>query len=558
VAKVTSGITWNAWGDTDPGKLRENNEDRLYCDPERGIFAVVDGMGGEAAGEVAAETALGAIRKRLGQETGTVARRIREAIAAANNEVFRLAASKSDWHGMACVLTVAVIEDGILHVGHVGDSRLYLIRNHGIRKVTPDHSPVGRREDAGELSELEAMRHPRRNEVFRDVGSQRRKPDDEGFIEYLQLPFERDCALVMCSDGLSDMITSAEILRIVELHAGNLRETVRQLISHANSAGGKDNISVVVVAGDDFASAVRSPRDAAPEVNAGPRTESASKRRSRLSRWIFGKWQVFVYGLLIGAAALMLLYERRKALEEQAQGNGHETVLGAQTLSVNPGGTDLQTISQALDKARPGDRVSIVPGEYHEPIRLKSGVIVAAEVPGEVVIHVSNPLSLEDAAVVAEGIRGARLSGVVIKAGPDKAFPLGIRILDSDVDISNVEVSGASQAGVWIGGSSHAKLAASYIYGNAGPGIVTAGTARPRIVGNTVQGNGFGGPRAAPGILVTDNSEPAVLRNVIAGNAAEGIRLREARLKERMIGNFFNLAGKPNKAGAIGVERSGR
>ena len=82
---------------------------------------------------------------------------------------------------MACVLTVAVVENGSAIIGHVGDSRLYKIRRGEIRKITHDHSPVGEREDSGEISEAEAMRHPRRNEVYRDVGSQEHAPDDPGF-----------------------------------------------------------------------------------------------------------------------------------------------------------------------------------------------------------------------------------------------------------------------------------------------------------------------------------------------------------------------------------------
>ena len=91
---------------------------------------------------------------------------------------------------MACVLTVAVLDNGSAVVGHVGDSRLYQIRRGEIRKITHDHSPVGEREDNHEISEAEAMRHPRRNEVFRDVGSEEHAPDDEDFIEVQRVPFE--------------------------------------------------------------------------------------------------------------------------------------------------------------------------------------------------------------------------------------------------------------------------------------------------------------------------------------------------------------------------------
>src|SRR5207248_2268902 len=137
-------------------------------------------------------------------------------------------------------------------VGHVGDSRLYQIRGGEIRKITHDHSPVGEREDNQELTEAEAMRHPRRNEVFRDVGSEEHAPDDAGFIEVERIPFEPDSALLLCSDGLSDQVPSAGIRRAVERNAGHPEAAVRALIAAANHAGGKDNVTVVLVEGENF------------------------------------------------------------------------------------------------------------------------------------------------------------------------------------------------------------------------------------------------------------------------------------------------------------------
>ena len=195
-------------GGSDPGLVRSNNEDAWYADLDRGVFLVVDGIGGQAAGEKAAEIAVARVKARLERQTGTAEQRIREAITMANNEIVRASSSRPDWAGMACVLTVAVLEDGHAVVGHVGDSRLYQVRNGEIRKVTHDHSPVGEREDAREISEAEAMRHPRRNEVYRDVGSEQRSPDDPDFIEIQTVPFSSDSALVLCSDGLSDQVPS--------------------------------------------------------------------------------------------------------------------------------------------------------------------------------------------------------------------------------------------------------------------------------------------------------------------------------------------------------------
>ena len=281
---------FNCAGLSDPGRKRENNEDRFHSDPERGIFFVVDGVGGQAAGEKAADTAHEFLRARLERQTGTVAVRIREAITLANNEIFRLAQSQDDWHGMACVLTVAVVEDNELTVGQVGDSRLYLIQPGEIHKLTRDHSPVGEREDRGDIDEVTAMRHPRRNEVYRDVGTMQHSPEDSDFIEITTRPLPREGVLLLCSDGLSDLVTSRQILSIVEAHAGNPQMGARALIEAANEAGGKDNITVVLVEGPRFAPGVRrrmsSPRTSIPLAPARPRLF--------LSRWAF-----LLYGILL-------------------------------------------------------------------------------------------------------------------------------------------------------------------------------------------------------------------------------------------------------------------
>ena len=317
-------------GESHVGMVRQNNEDRVYLDPDRGIFLVIDGIGGQAAGEKAADIAINLVRARLERQTGTAEDRIREAITVANNEILHAAASNSEWHGMACVMTVAVAENGRAIVGHVGDSRLYKVRQREIRKITHDHSPVGEREDSREISEAEAMRHPRRNEVFRDVGSQEHTPDDPDFIELLSIPFEPDSALLLCSDGLSDQVTSGEILRTVLANAGHPGGAVHELIEAANRAGGKDNVSVLVVEGEQFAAARESPAGIATPV-----------------RGVFaGRTAMFAYGLVF--ASLVFAALRYFGLADR-----QPAVLPAQTLRVGTGG--FSTINEALAKARPGD-----------------------------------------------------------------------------------------------------------------------------------------------------------------------------------------------------------
>jgi serine/threonine protein phosphatase PrpC len=274
----------NCGAATDTGRVRERNEDRYWADPDRGVFLVVDGVGGCAAGEIAAETAVDVIRQcRLDSEED-----LRVAIACANNRIFTLAAESEDRAGMACVLTLAVVREDEILIGHVGDSRLYLIWDGAMRKLTPDHSPVGEDEDAGELSEVEAMRHPRRNEVFRDVGSRQRSANDPEFVEVRRCRFRADSAILLCSDGLTDRLTSAEIRGIIDRYDGDSGDVAQQLVGAANRAGGDDNVTTVFVAGPDFRGRKSATR---------PLTHTAS----RLARRKFSGRLVFLaFGVLIG------------------------------------------------------------------------------------------------------------------------------------------------------------------------------------------------------------------------------------------------------------------
>ena len=524
--KTKSSTTWDAWGETNPGMKRESNEDRILCDSERGIFAVIDGMGGEAAGEVAAQQAVEFIKKRLQEETGTPARRLREAIAGANNEIYRLSELNPQWRGMACVLTVALVDDGMLHIGHVGDSRLYKVHQGAIRKITPDHSPVGQREDSGELSELEAMRHPRRNEVFRDVGSQLRKPDDEGFIDYLQVPFDPDAACILCSDGLSDMLSSREIMEVLLDNAGRPRDSARRLIEQANEAGGKDNVSAIVIEVGGFAAA-------AAALRAG--------RSGTFLTLLRGRWAFLLYGLVAGLIASYLWLGPETAPVPVPE---IPSVQIPGVLQVKQGSPEYPTIASALEAAKAGDRIEIAAGEYEETIRLKEGVEVVAQSPGKAVLRISRALPDSNAAIMADGIQSGGVAGLAIKAEPSAGLQYGIRISNSNVSISNVEVSGAMTAGILIEGGSGGGIVGSYIHANVGPGIVVSDTAKPLMVGNLLYANGIAGARKQPGLYVTGNSNPEVKRNVFSGNGAEAIRLQRQELRDRVLDNLFVNSGR--------------
>ena len=249
---MSATMGWRSGAASDPGLVRSQNEDRVWVDDANGVFLVVDGMGGRAAGDVAASAAVEVIARELAASDGDAADRVRQAIAAANNEIHRRSEEREEWRGMACVLTLAVVDDAHITLGHVGDSRLYLAWNGTLRKLTADHSPVGELEDEGKLSEAAAMAHPRRNEVFRDVGSRPRDAREDEFIQVKSFPFRPGAALLLCTDGLSDMLTSAEISAIIERYSGDPASVAEELVAAANDVGGKDNISVIFVAGPEF------------------------------------------------------------------------------------------------------------------------------------------------------------------------------------------------------------------------------------------------------------------------------------------------------------------
>jgi serine/threonine protein phosphatase PrpC len=457
-------------GASDPGRVRNNNEDALWMDGDRGIFLVVDGIGGHNAGEKAAAIAVERVRARLERPTGTAEQRVREAIVLANNEIHRAAGANPEWKGMACVLTLALLENGSAVVGHVGDSRLYLIGEGTIRKVTHDHSPVGEREDAGELREREAMRHPRRNEVFRDVGSEDHSPDDPDFIEVQTVPFDATAALLLCSDGLSDQVPSAEILAAVERHAGNPDASVTELIRKANAAGGKDNVTIVVVEGERFTARVNTPQ------------------RSGLRVPLIGA-VLFLAGLLVAAAA---------AYFTRGQWIPAPVVISPRVIVADG------SIAAALLGARSGDVVEVPPGEYREQVQLREGVTLRSRGPRVATLRAA-PMS-NGPAVIADGIKGARLSGFRILA--DAAMPLsvGIQLKGAEVEIDDVEIKGAG-VGIEIQGAGSPLLRANSIRDCLAEGILILAPATPWLSHNYLQGNKGGN------IAAREGAKPVLLEN---------------------------------------------
>jgi parallel beta-helix repeat protein len=476
---------------SDTGRRRTNNEDRYYVDADRGIFAVIDGVGGHAAGERAAELAVQVLRERLERQTGTPGERLREAIALANNEIYKQARSRPEWNGMACVLTIALIEDDVVTVGHVGDSRLYLLRPGEIHKITHDHSPVGEREDRGEITEVEAMQHARRNEIYRDVGSSERSPDDPAFIEITSFPMPSDSAILLCSDGLTDLISGPEIRACLERYAPDYDAAIRALIDAANHAGGKDNITVVVVAAPEY-------KVAAEET---PTARMSNQSAARVGPVLVAGACGLALGLAMG---LFFPWVRARLFVES----------GPRTLVVGSAG-----INAALSQAHPGDTVVIPQGKYTERIQLREGVTLRAQQPANVTL--TSPDG--GPAVIARKIETGSIEGVWIQGDLQAAANAGIRVEDASPAISNVRITGML-TGIEVRGASAPHISSSQIENNLGAGIDVAGNAQPNIENNLIAANGNGKPGVAkPGVEVGESARPVLKDNGIVNNAAEPI-----------------------------------
>lgn len=243
---------------SDLGQKRTNNEDAYIAqyiwDNENVLAVAIDGVGGYEGGEVAAAIAKQTIVEYLENfPNGERANLLKQAVVEANNNIFKSRA-ESEYKSMSCVLTATLVESkkGLIHMAHIGDTRLYQYLHGKIIKLSHDHSLVGYREEVGELTEEEAMHHPQRNIIGRDMGSKYMEMNTDQ-VEMATFQLRASSILLLCSDGLSDMITSSMMSDILSTSM-TLEEKAKGLVNKANSEGGKDNITVVLVeyTGEDF------------------------------------------------------------------------------------------------------------------------------------------------------------------------------------------------------------------------------------------------------------------------------------------------------------------
>jgi PPM family protein phosphatase len=220
-----------------PGRRRRHNEDSYVLEPP--LFAVADGMGGAKAGEVASGLAAAAVQES-GNDGESGEARVAALIEEANRRVFRRASEDRDASGMGTTMTVALVEDDSVAIGHVGDSRAYLIRDGRLEQLTDDHSLVAELVRSGKLTPEEAEAHPQRSVITRALGT-----DADVDVDTFSVDAAPGDLFLLCSDGLTTMVDDETILAAVEENRSDLKNAAKALVNAANRGGGEDNITVV-------------------------------------------------------------------------------------------------------------------------------------------------------------------------------------------------------------------------------------------------------------------------------------------------------------------------
>lgn len=232
---------------TDIGKKREDNEDYVFRSEEPvgclpNLFIVADGMGGHNAGDFASRFCVEEFTALLREKNEkTVYSTLDSAFRETNEKLIQQARERSDLDGMGTTFVMAYVQDGVLHVANIGDSRLYLVRSE-IEQITMDHSLVAEMVRNGEINEEMARFHPNKNIVTRAIST-------NGIVvpDYYEVPLLPNDTFMLCSDGLYSMVENKEIFDIIKNHPSDEQGACEELIEKANQNGGKDNISVIIV-----------------------------------------------------------------------------------------------------------------------------------------------------------------------------------------------------------------------------------------------------------------------------------------------------------------------
>ena len=230
-----------AYAKTDIGSKRAMNQDSVYCNENsvggfQNLFIVADGMGGHKAGDYASKLCVEKMAESIkNSESITPVTTLEEAVKVANNSVLAEAKANVEYDGMGTTMVACTVMDNTLYIANIGDSRLYIISDD-IKQITNDHSWVEEMVKKGELTESQARIHPQKNIITRALGI-----DETVHADYFE-----DDKILMCSDGLTNMVEDDDIEYIVR-HSSSIEKAVDSLVEKANENGGKDNITVILV-----------------------------------------------------------------------------------------------------------------------------------------------------------------------------------------------------------------------------------------------------------------------------------------------------------------------
>ncbi|EIW18094.1 MULTISPECIES: Stp1/IreP family PP2C-type Ser/Thr phosphatase [Pelosinus] len=233
---------------SDIGLVRETNEDSYICDPPH-LFIVADGMGGHVAGEIASKLAISTVNAYIQEHVGkdNLEILLKDAIIQANTSIYQMALSKEEFSGMGTTVTASYIDGDIIYWGHVGDSRMYLLRNGKLNQLTNDHSLVWELVQSGNITRDEAYVHPKRNLLTRAVGTSCLITVDTGFVQW-----KPGDIVLMCTDGLTNMVSEQNICTLMQRTDCEISSIVEQLVNQAKDAGGFDNITVILLKNEDI------------------------------------------------------------------------------------------------------------------------------------------------------------------------------------------------------------------------------------------------------------------------------------------------------------------
>lgn len=300
---------------TNVGVTRTVNEDSMtvFDSPNGQVLAVCDGMGGQAAGDVASQLSVNIIENILTDNIfESPEEAIRRSIMAANQGVLNRTAQNPELEGMGSTCVMLIIKNGKVHCGWVGDSRIYYISNHTIRQISHDQSYVQQLIDSGQITAEEAAHHPQKSEILNCIGLQ-----GMTVPETISMPItpEPGSVFLLCSDGLSGMVDNAHIERVISNEGLSLQEKAEKLIFLANEAGGEDNITVELV---QFGNS-ETVGATSGTLFETPKGVDLSKKPNR--KWWYAVIAILVVALCSGGGIWYYYHNQQKEQNKEEQGS---------------------------------------------------------------------------------------------------------------------------------------------------------------------------------------------------------------------------------------------